>query len=257
MTREDLFLAVGEAVQEMSSGDIYKEETMNNKPVRRILRSVLVAAAMVALLVTTVWAAPLLREIFGQITGDWEAILPTDGSGSSQQGTATDIHLDLELNDDAPEVVELFYMPSVPEQYPHSFGFAYAGMDMDRLCVLTWGWDVPGGELEGIMFHQMTGEAFREDFDDLSVYTADGKAPKMEQVTLGGISGLLVHAPDMTQWGRKHFYWSDGDYVFYMRFPYAFTEADMSACLEGFAAVENPEDYMISMTEEQREQTFD
>lgn len=225
---------------------------------RRILHTALAAALMVCLLATTVLAAPVVyRAILGRVTDTTrDAYTPTDEWGNSQVGTVCEVALDIEMNEDAPAVIETYYMPQLPDDYKQSFGYGYGGMNYDRLSAIICGWDVPDSERQGILFAQFSAEAFENEDKAVVVSVESGSEPEMRQTELGGVEGFLVLAPDDTEWGRKYFYWSDGDYVFYMRFTYAFTEAQIGEMVAGVRQLDDVRPYMVSMTEEEMAKTF-
>ena len=242
-----------------ASGDTLQEVlnmTAKRKQPGRRVHILIAAAAVLCLLVTTALAAPILyKQISGSVTESWEAATPTDDQGSSVTGTVHMIRLDIPLNETAPDEIETYYLPQVPAEYPQSFGYAYGGLNFDRLYGITLAWDVPGGEKKGIMFYQTSAYAYQVDGVGFSVFSESGQEPVMKTVTLGGVEGFLIEEPDEFE-GRQYFCWTDGDYVLYMRFPYSFTEEQMSEIIASVQPVEDIRPWLISMTDEELAKTF-
>lgn len=270
MTREDLFAAIGDVEESrlargenMSSSNVTHLEgnEMTNatkRPKGRILRNTLVAALIVVMLATTVLAAPIVyRAVFGTVTDTYEMYTPTDAAGNSDRKDSHEIELEIELNEDAPEDIETYYVPNIPEKYVQSFGFAYSGMEFDGVDIAVYGWDIPDSEKMGIMFYQRTKESYDHGANVISVSTLPGEEPEMKQIELGGVEGLLILSPNETQWGRKYFCWSDGDYLFYLRVTYDFTEEQIGEMVASVRAVGDARPYLISMTEEEMRKTFE
>lgn len=225
---------------------------------RRALRLGIAVALIAALLGTTVLAARYWRfNGYHPHVGDsWEVVAPTDENGNRYWGSEYELSFFLPVNEDAPELIEAYYFPEVPEEYKHSFGFAYAGYDMDRLTIISFGWDVPDGEIHGIWFDQASVEYYGgNEIRTIKIGTSD-TAPELKEVVLGGVEGVLIVEPENADRPHKHFYWSNGEYIFYMRFPIDFTEEQIGQIVGSVKKVEDIQPYLISMTEEQREGTF-
>ena len=72
---------------------------------------------------------------------------------------------------------------------------------------------------------------------------------EIRETELGGAEGLLISVPEDPFYPKHHFYWEDGEYVFYMIFPYYVTEAEMAEIISGIHVVEDIRPYLISYCE--------
>ncbi|MBR2889314.1 MAG: hypothetical protein IKC09_03460 [Oscillospiraceae bacterium] len=255
MKREDLFLAIGQVEESRlarSEGELPSNATNlegpmnqqeNRKSASRLLRNLLVAAVVMVLMATTVLAGTAYREVFGDVTDTAYMYTPTDAAGTSHGFASQKITLDIEMNPDAPRIIETWYVPELPEEYGLYFGNAYDGMEQDgRYGVLTLGWDAPGGEVQEIMFYQVTREGYERSYR----YAHANGPSEFGPATLGGVDGYLILSPEDTDYGRKYFYWSDGDYLFYLRFDYSVPEDVMEQIIASVHQVESIDPYLIS-----------
>ena len=72
---------------------------------------------------------------------------------------------------------------------------------------------------------------------------------EIRKTELGGVEGMLISVPDDPLYPKHHFYWNDGDYIFYMTFPYYLTEAEMAEIVSSIYVVENIRPYLINFSE--------
>lgn len=224
---------------------------------RRVFRFGIAAALIACLMGTVVLAAGLW--IFNgydpHVNNSWDAVTPTDDSGNSHSGSIYELSFYLPLNEDAPDLIETYYFPQVPVPYKQSFGYAYAGMNWDRLGSIVYAWDIPEGEIHGMMFYQESGFESNE-----IVFPADGTpdcVPEMKEVVLGGVEGVLIVETIDFDFPHKYFFWSDGEYVFHMRFPADFSEDQIAEIVGTVDKIEDVQQYLISMTDEELKKTFD
>lgn len=261
MTREDLFRAIGQVEEsrlaqcqgEAPSGIVRLEgDDMENKkakrPAGRLLRNVLVAAVVMALLATAALAAPAAYEgITGfWLTQEWEWMSPTGAAGDSQPFTTQEYVVEIRLGEDAPEEIETYYMPQMPEGYTQSFGNLYGGIEEIHRDILRCAWD-DETTIQGVNFRQFTKEGWSHGgYSRVDLY---GDTAQIRKTELGGVEGLLISVPDDRLYPKHHFFWEDGDYVFYMIFPYYMTEAEMAEIISGIQVVEDIRPYLISYCE--------
>lgn len=227
----------------------------NKNRSKKPLRLALLAALMVCLLATTVWAAPLVRKaISGKVTQSSDAYTPMDETGNSYKVTIQKLTLEVPLNADAPELIEAYYMPQIPEVYPQNYGYAYGGLTGRELCVIQYSWDVPGGEKWGIWFTQQS----RLSWEEFGYLLMD-EILAQEVTTIAGVEGFYMEtksaAADVLKSG-KQFIWTDGSYVFHLRVPADFTMEQLEQLVASVTQVEDIRPYMVEMTEEQMEKTF-
>lgn len=229
---------------------------------RRIFRLGIAAALIASLLGTVALAARswFFNDYQPQLSDPAEVVTPTDENGNSQKGTVYQLSFRLPINEEAPELIDRYYFPEVPEMYEQSFGYAYAGLNRDRLVTIHFGWDIPEGEKQGILFEQESAGSLDGNEIRINLLTAPDTVPETKEAVLGGVEGLLITEPrELDLLGlhpHQYFYWSDGNYVFYMRFPIDFTEQQMGQLIGSVKEVDNIQPYLINMTEEELKKTF-
>lgn len=224
---------------------------------RRIFRLGIAVALIACLLGTAVFAATSwLFNGFNTKVGDsWEAVTPTEPNGNSHSGSVYELSFYLPISENAPDLIETFYFPQVPDVYKHSFGYAYAGMNYDRLGAIVYAWDIPNGETHGMMFYQESG--FDSNLIEFHAVGTPNCAPELKEVVLGDVEGVLIVETIDFGYPHKYFFWSDEDYVFHMRFPADFSEKQMAEIVGNVNKIEDVQQYLISMTEEEKRKTFE
>ena len=252
MKNEKIFNAMGllndELIEDASLEKLHTTENRKRLQTRRMLRLGIAAALAISLLGTVALAVQHFRYEL-QISDPVEVVSPTL-NGVSQSGTMRHISFRLPLNEDAPDLIERYYFPDLPEMYEQSFGYAYAGLNRDKLGLLHFRWAVPGGKSWGLEFRQENKPENGEIHLNLS-------EPTLKETTLGGVEGMLIVETEvswMTNYQR--FYWSDGNYVFSINFPLDFTEEQMGEMIASVREVEDIRPYLISMAEKDINETF-
>jgi len=230
---------------------------------RKLIRFGIAAALLVGLLGITAFAVHQYYRPFNgyepQLNDPVEVVTPTR-NGVSYAAKRHDITFRLPLNENAPELIVQYYFPDVPDMYEQNFGMAYDGVNHDRLLGIDFGWHVPGGAKYGIWFEQESAGNFQGNEIHTVLYSTPDTEPTVKEMVLGGVSGLLLTEPqELKQTDlvpRQHFYWSDGNYVFHIYFPIDFTEEQMGEIIASVKEVEDIRPYLISMTEEDKKETF-
>lgn len=222
----------------------------------RALPIVLAAMLTICLLATTAVAVPIIYErITGNIEESWNAETPTDAQGNSVKGRVHQVKVEVPMNEDAPSEIETYYMPHLSSEYKQSFGKAYAGHEFDRLDVICLNWDVSENEIQAIRYSQHSAHSYEVDGMGCSLFITDGQEPELREVSLGGVEGYWVVAPDETN-GEQYFFWTNGDYVFNMRFPIRFTEEQIAKIIATVRPVEDIQPFMLNMTDEEMAKVF-
>ena len=231
--------------------------TNERKHSNRWIRITIAAAIIACLLTTTALAAPIIYErvigngeVNATVTSSWYAETPSDPNGNSVTGTNYQIKLDVAMHENPPTEIETYYMPQLPAQYSQQFGYAYAGLNHDQLDTILCYWGA-SEETASIHFSQSSAHAYEMDGMGFNLFLKDGHEPLLDPVKLGNVDGYLIEAPDDPYDGVKYFCWSDGDYVFYLRFPITFTEEQMSDIIATVQPVEEIRPYLITMTDEE------
>lgn len=224
---------------------------------RRVFRLGIAVALIACLLGTVVFAASswLFNGYDPHMNDFWSAVTPTDDNGNSPSKSIYELSFYLPLNEAAPKCIETYYLPQVPTLYKQSFGYAYAGENWDQLSAIVYAWDIPDGEKQGMMFYQESG------FDSNQiVFSAKGSpdcVPEMKEAILGGVEGVLIVETIDFDYPHQYFFWSDGEYVFKMRFPIEFTEELMAQIIGNIIKIEDVQKYLVSMTEEEMRNAFE
>lgn len=210
------------------------------------LRKILIAAAMVLLIATTVFAVSAIHNavVGGALKN--KGVSFTLMNDSNEELNRYEVWLDVDMNEDAPKNIETYYMPVLADEYQQYFGYVY----WQSAAVYRWTY---GEESWGndVRFWQTAGGAFYADQAIAWVYTLPEETPEAKMVELNGIQGYLVG--DSFGYGSKSFFWSDGDYLFQLDVPDEYTNDDIASLLQSIVTVEDIEPYCVSMTEEEYE----
>ena len=209
-------------------------------------RKILIAAAMVLLIATTVFAASAIHNAVVGWALKNKGVSFTLMNDSNEELNRYEVWLDVDMNEDAPKNIETYYMPVLADEYQQYFGYVY----WQSAAVYRWTY---GEESWGndVRFWQTAGGAFYADQAIAWVYTLPEETPEAKMVELNGIQGYLVG--DSFGYGSKSFFWSDGDYLFQLDVPDEYTNDDIASLLQSIVTVEDIEPYCVSMTKEEYE----
>ena len=230
--------------------EVLQMKRKERRNARRILRGVLVAACLLALIAATIIAAPKLYKNRGHVVTDeglWAT--PTDADGNSDVMHQHKVYLDFDLRQEAPKRITRFYLPQIPEDYVQYHGYLYK----DNMLV-QYRWKAPDSYENDIAFYQEAGGSV-----DLTecvdvVWTEPEKKPETNFSTLGSIDGYLIDsAPVGELSGHRVFYWTDGDYLFRLEAPYSYTDEQLSALVESVQELSHVRPYLIGMTEAEKD----
>lgn len=260
MTREDLFQAIGQVEEsrlarcDTPSGVIHlegndMEDKAKKRPCSRILRNVLVAAVVIAMLAVTAVAAPAVYE---GITGAWHTeewvfYSPTDAYGNSPVHKLQYYDINIQVDQDAPEEIETYYLPQMSEEYELFFGNLYGGIEVRRRMRMHCAWSDEEA-INSVAFCQTSKYSLDRSKESVPLY---GDASEVYQTELGGVEGLLILTPEATGDFQKYFFWTDGEYLFEMRFAWHITEEEMDRIISSVHVVEDIRPYMISSESEE------
>lgn len=251
MKREDLFEIIGQ-LEEMR---LERSESTMAMGKKRIAWKLMLVAAIIISLATSVLAIPELRgALFGGKLETENAILTTDGAGYSDKVVLHYISLDVEMHENAPKKIETFYVPAMSSEYEQSNGRAYAG------CLLH-SWETPDGT---VTFDQTAGALYiQNQYVECvdAVYVDPDHIPEAELTELGGVQGFLLEVEPFVLGGYEHtgakkFFWSDGDYLFRIDFPYDYSSQQMEVWISSIREVKDIESYLVGMSEEEIEEFF-
>lgn len=252
MKNERLFEAIGG----LDDSIIAETETVSRKRSGRIMKRTLLVAALVAGLAISAGAAPLIRNALlgGKLeTSTQPVFLATDpATGKSPELRSHKITLKVEFNEDAPKSIETYYItPDIPVEYKQYRGHIYK----DEMCA-QFGWIVEGAGRD-IFFSQTAGNAVQPGDLVVSVHTAPGQMPEHGLRTFAGIQGYLVDEPTVEyDYGKREFYWSDGDYLFCLQVPIDYTDAQLEQMVASVRPVEDITPYLSTMTDQEVGEIF-
>ncbi len=202
----------------------------NTRRTCRLLPKVLLVAAIISLLATTVMAAPM---IINAIKG-------------GRVELNKDVILELELNPDAPEDVLIHYLPEIPEGYKQTLGYK---SDIERTYL--WATNEEGSNFmhpDEIQFMQWPGKVWEQKDTGNGTWACwidipEGEKPRFSMTELGGMLGFLVESD--YGYGCRIFFWSNGDYVFKLEVPDEFTDAQLAQLIESVHIVEDITPYIF------------
>ena len=212
--------------------------------IRRPLRIALLAAAALALLVSSVFAAPLLWNAITGIEAEQSAkpVLYIDKDAVIVEGGVLDITPEVTPNPDAPEQIQTYYVPGAAASWTaEPFRSNTSTPDFSRdYC---GAWTLPDGNQVTLRQYAMSLYSPGDAFDEVAVgydsrYT-------IEQRDYDKISAQCVIVPpsqatqEKEDPGRKKLYWSDGDYIFTMEVSYAMTDEALADIMNSFQPVED------------------
>ena len=218
----------------------------------KMAKAVMVAVIAIVVLTTAAIAAPAIYSalVGGNVHTDGEVGVSPTGA-EDQSGTPFfDICVDVDMNEDAPASIEKFYMLNLHEGYEQHHGFVYKDK---MLAIYMWTNGKENWEDE-VRFYQYAGGTYDPQKSYWSVKAAPGETPVTKLVQLGSIQGYLVE--DVFSYGIRHFFWSDGEYLFHLQVPDEYTDEDIIQVLQGIVLVEDILPYCIDMEEEHINDVF-
>ncbi len=250
MTNLDLISAIGGAADE----DLEQSEVRRCGKRRRLLPKLLIAAAVAALLSTTVFAVPAIRNaLFGvQTTQSFiSGIFLEENRPADVREGSMDVSLDVNLDPAAPAVLERCYVPMLPatqwEPIPLEINQG-ASLVFEQGSLLQW--KNEAGDY--VLFRQDASPDYHGDYAWDSVCTGFDAACSVTQEELAGYTvQRIVVEPSSAEreWvrgehpGLQKLYWSDGFYIFSMEVNYSMSDAQLRAILESIQPVEDAAAY--------------
>ena len=252
MTNLDLISAIGAA----ECQDLERSEQVRSGRRQTIATRILIAAAVIAMLSTTVFAVPAIRNaLFGVKAKNTliSGIFVAEGKPADVRHSVVDVSLDVCMDPDAPEKLEAFYVPMLPaEQWePIPLSVTTEEPDIFQIDDLLQ-WKDPEGNY--VLFRQVACPDCDADYPFDSVITGFDAAYTVSEQALGGytVQRIVVepsqadvdgvHAEDP---GLQKLYWSDGFYLFSMEVNYAMPDETLAAILSSIQPVENVYDYAV------------
>lgn len=253
MKKEELFEAIGQ-VDDRLLADADRE-----KAHRKLGWKVMLVAAVVAGLAVTAGASPSIRNALfgGKVETDdrtwFSATDPSDGSSYAMK--SHEITLSVEMDEDAPESIQVYHIPQIPEGYKQIKGHVH---DYDAPNALAQFWWIAEGTDEDIFFSQVAGGSVTpQDLTEI-VSTVPGDKVQAEMCTIAQIRGYLIDVRPIGDGfgGDRIFFWSDGSYLFRLEMPYSFTDQQMEELVASVQPVEDIVPYLSTMTQQEIGEVF-
>lgn len=252
MKKEDLFEAIGGLDVQMLSG----AEKEKRRHGRRIGWKIAIAAAVIASLAVTAVAAPAVRKLFwsGEAQKeDFTAFTPTESNGNSQQVQGAEYRFSFEVtaDEDAPETIQTYYLPQIPEGLEQVSGHILG----NPLNSMTQFWWIQRGQWD-IHFSQYTIADVPGGKWEEMVFVPQGEGTQLRETTVAGICGYQLDVGPVYDNGNRFFWWCDGQYLFRLEMPYHFTDAQVEEMVASVKPVEDIRPHLSTMTQEELEDVF-
>ena len=251
MTNLDLISAIGAAAEQDLD---HSERLVTHR--RRVSTRVLLAAALIALLSLTAYAAPAIyNALFGVETRQSfvSRIYVEKGKPADVSESAIDIYLKVRMLPEAPSEIETFYVPMLPAEQWDPIPLQKtegSAVSFDNGVLLQW----QNADGEYVKFEQ-TAWSYDTvgEFQD-TLLTGFDASYSVSQTELGGctVQRIVVEPSEKEENGvyaahpgLQKLYWSDGLYIFSMEVNYSMPDARQTEILESIRPVGDPADYLV------------
>ncbi len=251
MTNLDLISAIGAAAEQDLD---HSERLVTHR--RRVSTRVLLAAALIALLSLTAYAAPAIyNALFGVETRQTfvSRIFVEEGKPADVSESAIDIYLKVRMLPEAPSEIETFYVPMLPAEQWDPIPLQKtegSAVSFDNGVLLQW----QNADGEYVIFEQ-TAWSYDTvgEFQD-TLLTGFDASYSVSQTELGGctVQRIVVEPSEKEENGvyaahpgLQKLYWSDGLYIFSMEVNYSMSDARQTEILESIRPVGDPADYLV------------
>lgn len=242
MKNEQLLDAIGNIDDKL----LIEAETKHSSRSRLTRRIFLAAAAVCALTVTVAATTGLFSRPIQDseiVTDETVAPFSMDAEGNiiPQGVSGLKIIMDVDMNPDAPKVIEELYVLNPGEQWKWSGGGGASSEYMLYVTQNIWRQEGKAGDLRleqsvAAYYTEGTyGEKCVDTLPGLTKYTG----VTQQIVTIGGIQAVKVTIPALPDYtgtdyctgGETRIYWTDGDYLLHLDYPHWMTDADAEALL--------------------------
>ncbi len=255
MTKLDLITAIGAASDEDLE---HSERLVSGK--HRIKTRVLMAAAIIALLSFTAYAAPMIwNALFGVTANQYSVsrIFVEKGQPADVRESSLDISLDVQMSKDAPSRLITCYVPMLPAEQMEPIPLTVmkgAVINFRTDSLLQW----QNEDGEYVLFRQVAWPDYAKGQTFDTVSTGFDAGYSITQTELGGytVQRLMVEPSEKDENGvhaehpgLQKLYWSDGFYLFSMEVNYSMEDARLAEILKSIQPVSDATKYVV--TEEQ------
>ena len=252
MTNLDLITAIGAAADRE---DLEHSERLVTRR-RRVSTRVLLAAALIALLYFTAFAAPAIyNALFGVETTQTfvSRIFVEEGKPADVSESAIDIYLKVRMLPEAPSEIETFYVPMLPAKQWDPIPLQKTEgsvVSFDIGILLQW----QNADGEYVIFEQTAWPADPDGQFSDTLLTGFDASYSVSQTELGGctVQRIVVEPSEKEENGvcaadpgKQKLYWSDGLYIFSMEVNYSMPDARQTEILESIRPVGDPADYLV------------
>ena len=251
MTKLDLIAAIGAASDE----DLEHSERLASGKHRVKIR-ILMAAAIIALLSFTAFAAPAIwNALFGVTAEQYRisGIFVEKGQPIDVRESSLNISLDVQMSKDAPSRLLTCYVPMLPAEQMEPIPLTVmkgAVINFRTDSLLQW----QNEDGEYVLFRQVAWPDYAKGQTFDTVSTGFDAGYSITQTELGGytVQRLMVEPSEKDENGvhaehpgLQKLYWSDGLYIFSMEVNYSMPDARLAEILESIRPVSDPADYLV------------
>lgn len=251
MTELELISAIGA----VGNQDLERCERTVCAVRHRFTTRLCVAAAVAALLSTTVFAVPAFRNaIFGADAKQVciSRIYVKEGKQADVSESSIDVSLDVRMDPNAPDKLESWYVPMLPAEQWETVPLKVSegtNVTFDTDTLLQW----KNGDGAYISFRQAAQPNYSGDCGWDSVCTGFDADYTITQTELGGYSvQRIVVEPSAKEVngvrgehpGLQKLYWSDGFYIISMEVNYGMSDEALASILESIQPVEDINAYV-------------
>lgn len=251
MTKLDLIAAIGAASDE----DLEHSERLASGKHRVKIR-ILMAAAIIALLSFTAFAAPAIwNALFGVTAEQYRisGIFVEKGQPIDVRESSLNISLDVQMSKDAPSRLLTCYVPMLPAEQmePIPLTVMKGAVIIFRTDSLLQ-WQNEDGEY--VLFRQVAWPDYAKGQTFDTVSTGFDAGYSITQTELGGytVQRLMVEPSEKDENGvhaehpgLQKLYWSDGFYLFSMEVNYSMEDARLAEILESIQPVSDVTKYVV------------
>ncbi|MBR4863436.1 MAG: hypothetical protein IKU07_02570 [Oscillospiraceae bacterium] len=256
MKKEDLLSAIGGIDEALLA------EAEGKTGGRGILRYVILVAAILCVLAVTVAATGIFsRPITGcEIVPD-ETVFPfrmdAEGNILMEGQSGLKVAMEVEVNPDAPQWLEALYVLEPGARWQYAGGGSSGSQYYLSTVETAWKQDGKPGELrlcQSVVDHYIN-NTYGENCVDTLEKLGEEDGVTAKTMIIGGYEVLYVTIPalpdytgtDYCKGGETRLYWTDGDYMLHLDYPYWVTDAQAEAMLKALTvkafAAPVPEDY--------------
>lgn len=261
MKREQLLEAIGGVSEDM----LLESEQRTHRSGKTVRRIILVAAAVAAFTITVAASSGLFSRPIGEtgiVTDETVAPFDMDAEGNIILGgvQGQKVTMQVQIDPDAPTCLEEIYYLELPDQWEDAGG----GNSGNTYTYFTWErWWKTEGKPGRLRLRQFTTSNYTNGVSGKNVVDMlrglpSGTELTTKKVTMAGLEMLKLTIPELPGYdenqghlycagGETRLYWSDGQYLLQLDYPYWVTDTEAEKLLQTLYTKEfivaYPEDY--------------